>query len=223
MRLVLRITIFCLLISIFGCATVPYQDTTLSQPRPGIYHRVEKGQTLWRIAKLYNVDMDELVRINNIPNAFQIKAGQIIFIPKSAEFQSLPKEKISSSNLVEDFIWPIKGEVLSSFGQFSHDVVNKGIDIKADYRSDVVASRSGRVIFLSEGLKHFGKTIIIQHDEDFSTVYARNSEILVKLGDSVRQGQLIARVGISGPSNIAYLHFEIRKKHIPQNPYYYLP
>ncbi|MCM8779775.1 MAG: LysM peptidoglycan-binding domain-containing M23 family metallopeptidase [Candidatus Omnitrophica bacterium] len=210
----ISLLVFCA----FGCATVPHQGP-VSPPSPvmGVYHRVEKGQTLWKISKLYNIDIDELVEANRLVNKAQIQAGQLLFIPKEAEPLSL------APNSIEEFIWPVKGTVLNSFNQITDNVANKGLDIKTAYGAAVSVARSGKVIFVSENLKGFGKTIIVQHDDNFSTVYARNSENLVKVGENVRQGQEIAKVGISGRSNIPYLHFEIRKKHIPQNPYYYLP
>jgi len=214
MKLMLRLLSILFLISIFGCATTP--STNIKTGIPGIYHRVGKGQTLWSISKLYGLELDELVRVNNLSSSSSIQAGQILFIPKEGGLKS-------SSNFSEDFIWPLKGSVISRFNQLSENVTNKGIDIKANYGSFIGAARSGKVTFLSDSLKGFGRTMIIQHDENFSTVYARNSEILVKLGDNVKQGQLIAKVGTAGRNNVPYLHFEIRKKHMPQNPYYYLP
>jgi len=215
MNLTSKILMLALAICISaGCATVP-TSTTRNKPVQGIYHRVGKGQTLWSISKLYNVDLDELVRSNKLLNSSQIQAGQMLFIPRNEQLNPV----LSSG---EEFIWPIKGTVLSAFNQVSSNAVNKGVDIRANYGSFVGASRSGKVIFASENLRGFGKTIIVQHDDNFSTVYARNSENLVKVGETIKQGQLIAKVGSSGRNNVAYLHFEIRKKHIPQNPYYYL-
>jgi murein DD-endopeptidase MepM/ murein hydrolase activator NlpD len=80
------------------------------------------------------------------------------------------------------------------------------------------------VVFSSDNLKRFSKTIIIDHGDGFSTVYARNAQILVKPGESVQRGTLIAKVGSNSMRDKnTYLHFEIRKSHIPKNPYFYLP
>jgi len=182
---------------------------------PGIYHRIENGQTLWRISKIYSVDLDEIVRINRIFDVTNIEIGQIIFIPGYPKKQYLPA-KVS----MEDFSWPLKGKVIASFGQTFSDMVNKGINIQGLKGQDVIASRSGKVVFYNSDFDNFGKTIIIDHGDGFTTVYARNSEVFVKIGDYVQKGTAIAKVG---PSSKDYLHFEIRKSYIPQNPYFYLP
>jgi murein DD-endopeptidase MepM/ murein hydrolase activator NlpD len=208
------------ILNFMGCATAPL----VTPPPPpqglaGIYHRVEKGQTLWRISKIYNTDLDDLVRINRITEATNIEVGQLIFIPQRKSAQTLSKETLS-----EDFIWPIKGKVIAAFGESFNRMVNKGINIRPYKTEDVVASRSGRVVFSSDNLKRFSKTIIIDHGDGFSTVYARNAQILVKPGESVQRGTLIAKVGSNSMRDKnTYLHFEIRKSHIPKNPYFYLP
>ncbi len=219
-RLILYLlpTIYYLLFLI-GCATAPY--TLPPKPQfamPGIYHRVEKGQTLWRISKIYSADLDEIVRINRILDATSIEPGQFIFIPSAQK-----KQYLSGQSSAEDFSWPLKGRVITSFGQTLNDMINKGINIQGVKGQDVVASRSGKVIFYDSNFENFGKTIIIEHGDGFSTVYARNSEVLVKIGDYVQRRTVIAKVGSSDRDKNAYLHFEIRKGYITQNPYFYLP
>ncbi|MCX5706707.1 MAG: M23 family metallopeptidase [Candidatus Omnitrophica bacterium] len=202
-----------------GCATAPYVKPTLPKPTmPGIYHQVEKGQTLWRISKMYGVDIEELVRINHIPNSTNIEIGQKIFIPNRIKPQ-IPEIKYAE----DDFVWPLNGRISSRFGQISHNMLNKGINIQPLGSLDVKASRSGRIVFLDEDFTGYGKTIIIDHGDNFFTVYTRNKQVFAKLGESVRQGTVIAKAGASGRDKNTYLHFEIRKGHIPQNPLFYLP
>jgi septal ring factor EnvC (AmiA/AmiB activator) len=204
---------------IAGCASVPYVPP-VSQPMavPGIYHRVIPGETLWRISKMYNVDLEEIARVNRIADATRIEKGQMILIPRVEKRPACPV--ISDS---EDFIWPIKGRVISGFGQTYSNMINKGINIAPYGDASVVASRGGKVIFYSENFGNFGRTIIIDHGDGLSSVYARNSQVFIKLGDSVAKGMTISRAGSAGRDKSTYLHFEIRKGHIPQNPNYYLP
>ena len=171
---------------------------------------------------MYNVDLDEIVRINRILDATSIEPAQLIFIP-SAQKITPKKQALPNNQSAEDFNWPLKGRVIASFGQTFNDMINKGINIQRARSQDVIASRSGKVIFYGTNFSNFGKTIIIDHGDGFSTVYARNSEILVKIGDYVQRGSVIAKVGSSDGDKDAYLHFEIRKGYIPQNPYFYLP
>jgi murein DD-endopeptidase MepM/ murein hydrolase activator NlpD len=123
---------------------------------------------------------------------------------------------------VEEFIWPIKGRVISAFGQTFNNMINKGINIQPYGALDVVAARSGRVIFYNDNFENFGKTIIIGHNDGLSTIYARNSEVFIRVGDKVQKGTLIAKAGSAGRDKTTYLHFEVRKGHIPQNPFFYL-
>ncbi|MCX5702286.1 MAG: LysM peptidoglycan-binding domain-containing M23 family metallopeptidase [Candidatus Omnitrophica bacterium] len=207
------------LLTFLGCATAPYVELPKPEGLPGTYHRVEAKETLWRISEMYRIELEELIKINHISDASQIEIGQLIFIPGEVKSQT-PSVNPKQS---EDFIWPAKGKVISSFGQASSNMINKGIHIETYKDAEVVASRTGRVIFYSPSFNVFGKTIIIDHGDGLSTVYARNSEVFVKIGDEVQRGVRIAKVGQAGRDKNSYLHFEIRKRHIPQNPYFYLP
>lgn len=202
-----------------GCATVSYTPGT----RDGFYHEVSRGETLWGISKEYSVSLREIVKINRIPNASKIEVGQLILIPRKKVSSAKPKAASYNSSKYENFMWPVKGKVVSYFGSTLNMVKNKGIDIRAREGLTVAASRSGRVSFASDGMKGYGKTIIIDHAGDFQTVYAHNKENLVMVGQKVNRGEAIARVGQTGRTGYPTLHFEIRKGHEPQNPFYYLP
>jgi murein DD-endopeptidase MepM/ murein hydrolase activator NlpD len=210
---------FCGL-NLTGCATVPLSRPTQVSGMPGVYHRVEKGHTLFKISRMYSIDIDELVRINHISDSSRIETGQLIFVPNRKK----PTATLSSSaHGSEDFIWPVRGKVISGFGSFSNNMANRGINIQPYSNKDIVASRSGRVVFYSPDFYNYGKTLIIDHGDGFSSVYARNSEVFIKVGEYVRQGALVAKTGSSGRDKNEYLHFQIRKGHIPQNPNFYLP
>ena len=220
-RFLLGTLYLCVFVAFSGCVTLPPPKAPVAPVvpgMPGVYHRVEKGQTLWRISRIYNVDLDEIARINRITDATRIEVGQQLFIPNRQKPQSLPSNYFS-----DDFIWPLKGKVISLFGQTFNNMINKGINIEPASSASVMAARSGKVVFSSDDFGSYGKTLIIEHGDGFSTVYARNAQILVKAGDSVQRGALIAKVGSAGRDNNRYLHFEIRKGHIPQNPNFYLP
>ncbi|MFA6217049.1 MAG: LysM peptidoglycan-binding domain-containing M23 family metallopeptidase [Candidatus Omnitrophota bacterium] len=206
-----------------GCATVPsLKPNAQSIPPniPGKYHRIEKSETLWKLSKMYNVDLDEIVKINKITDVTTIEIGQLIFIP-ARPAEALPTQKKTFST--DDFIWPLQGKTITLFGQSFNNMVNKGINIAPLRNQEVIASRSGKVVYCNDNFLSFGKTIIIDHADGFSTVYARNAEILVKTGDYVNRGAMIAKAGQAGRDKKIYLHFEIRKGHVPRNPVFYLP
>lgn len=203
-----------------GCATISFTPVKPQQKNsPGIYHRVEKGQTLWKISKLYNVDLDEMMRINHLDDTSNIEINQMLFIPQAYR-QNPAADNIPYS---EDFSWPLNGKIIAVFGQQINNMVNNGINIQAYIDSDVVASRSGKVIFCADQFFNFGKTIIIDHGDGFSSVYTGNSKVIVKTGDMVDKGRTIAKIKKTEKDQNAYLHFEIRKGYTPQNPSFYLP
>ncbi len=196
----------------------------------GIYHTVAKSETLWRICKTYNANLQEVAELNNIKNPSLIRVGDKIFIPgakKQLQVQAttagngeqVPEIKLSKGM----FIWPLRGKIIKQFG-ISDGFKNDGIDIAARAGADVVAANSGTVIFAS-ALKGYGNTIIIQHDDKFATVYANNESLLVKKGVLVKTGQTIARAGNSSrvTTTIPHLHFQIREQNQPRNPLFYLP
>lgn len=211
---------------ICGCASLPVvreAPPPAASSLPGKYHKITRGQTLWEISRIYSIPLDTLVKINNIPDSERIKEGQLLFIPEEEGRAAGVPGAVASAE--EDFCWPVKGRVLSSFGQYQKGMLNKGINIQAPVNAPVLAARSGKVIFSSSGsgFYGFGKLLIISHGEGLTTVYGRNSVLLVKKGDYIKKGALIARVGRAGRDRSPYLYFEIRKKQTAQNPYFYLP
>jgi septal ring factor EnvC (AmiA/AmiB activator) len=120
----------------------------------------------------------------------------------------------------QQFLWPLKGEVAVPYGAPDRGAPAKGIVIRSARGGDVVASRDGRVRYVDESLRGYGKTIVIEHTPQFSTVYAGIAEILVRPGQQVRQGEPVARqAAAAGP---ARLYFEIRKESKAVDPAPYL-
>ena len=217
-RINYAISIIAIALFAAGCAGPTITSTThLPERKNGFYHRVLKGQTLWRISKIYFIDMDELKKVNNISETTKIETGQMLFIPY------LKKEPVAFKTSSEDFAWPLKGKIIADFEEVTNNMTNKGINIKAVGNSNVSAARSGKVVFYSDNFYGFGKTIIIDHGDTFSSVYTRNSEVFVKTGDLVTKGMVIAKAGHAGRDKSDYLHFEVRKNNLPQNPHFYLP
>ena len=122
----------------------------------------------------------------------------------------------------ELFAWPVNGTITSYYGSKIGRVKNKGIDIRAGEGTSVRAAKSGKIVYCDSELRGFGKTVIIDHGNKFQTVYAYNSDILVRVGDVVEQNMVIAKVGKTGRAVEPSLHFEVRRDGAPQNPIYYL-
>lgn len=206
-----------------GCATIKSTEEESSSKLPekdhrrGVYHKVSKGETLWRIAKTYNVAVDDIIRANRIPGAAKIENNQLVFIPGA---DAPRKVSVGVDKNQNEFIWPVQGKVISYFQRRQGERINKGIDITARQGDDVRAARTGKVVF-ADYLSGYGYTVILDHSDGLHSVYAKNSKLSVKLGDVALKNSVIAQVGRSDDS--AYLHFEIRKSTIADNPLYYLP
>ncbi len=127
-----------------------------------------------------------------------------------------------SATGISQMRWPVRGKVLTSFGQRDGGTVNDGIDIMVPEGTPVKAAENGVVIYAGDGLKEFGQTVLVRHENGLVTVYGHNSKINVQRGQKVRRGEEIARSGMSGNAKSPKLHFEVRKNSTPVNPSKYL-
>ncbi len=118
--------------------------------------------------------------------------------------------------------WPVRGRVIESYGRTANGRVNDGIDIAVPEGTSVKAAENGVVIYAGDGLKEFGNTVLVRHEDGLVSVYGHASELTVKRGDKVRRGQEIARSGMSGSADTPKLHFEVRKDSAPVDPVKYL-
>lgn len=210
-----------LLIVLFaaGCATTKVGPPLAQKlKRNGIYHKVQEGETIWRIARAYNVTIDDIVQSNNIPNAAHVEKNQLVFIPEADEVKKNILDKGDSNK--DEFSWPIQGKILHFFGERKGSYLNKGIGIKTQEGQTVQASRQGRVVF-ADYLAGYAYTVILDHLDGYLSIYSQNAKLLVGLGDLVLRGDKIAQVGKNG--NPTFIHFEIRRNGKADNPLYYLP
>ena len=140
----------------------------------------------------------------------------------AASTQQKPPVAVAPSSAAMDdtleFSWPAKGEVIAGFDETKN---RKGIDLSGGAGDPVLAAAEGKVVYAGEGLRGYGKLIIIKHNNTFLTAYAHNQTILVKEDQSVKKGQKIAEMG-SSDSDRVKLHFEIRERGRPVDPIKYL-
>lgn len=186
------------------------------------YHRVNKKDTLYKIALKHNLNVSYLKKINNINNENKIYVGQLIKIkPNTKNLQP----KITTTNLNKNnnlssikFIWPIKGNVIKNFDAKT----NKGIDIASKKENYVIAAADG-VVLHADYVKGYGKLIVISHDKQnkILTVYSNLSNILINIHKKVKANEKIALIGEDNKNT--KLHFEIRNNNIALNPLNYLP
>ncbi len=176
----------------------------------GTWYTVKNGDTLYSIARKHNIeDWSRLQQINGISKPKLIRAGQKIFIPGD---WGVGFNKPLRIPLV----------VTSQYGYRRHPIrrkvlMHEGIDFRAATGTRVYASKTGTVTYAARKMG-YGKIVIIQHEDDFSTSYGHLSRINVTVGTIVRQGQVIGLSGNTGISTGPHLHFEIRYKGKSENP-----
>lgn len=131
--------------------------------------------------------------------------------------------KAPASTGIEKLRWPARGQVITGYAQKADDGKrNDGIDISMPVGSPVKAAENGVVIYSGDGLKEYGNTVLVRHDNGLVTVYANADKLNVKRGDKVQRGQTIASSGMSGNAKTPRLHFEVRKNATPVDPATYL-
>ena len=199
----LNILFFVLVLSFLaGCVTSenrsmtsPSKESTAPVTNKAkVYHKVLRGQTLWQIAQGYGVSIKDIIDSNNIPNGSALEVGQLLYIPGAQKVTDISKHIV--------------------------DYNKNELDIQAQAGDNVQAVREGDVV-LADYISGYGQTVMIDHRDGFISVYARNTNLLVKLGDHVYKGDTIAQVGQMG--NRVVEHFEIRHGSQAANPLYYLP
>ena len=120
------------------------------------------------------------------------------------------------------FRWPARGRVIAGFGPSPNGLQNDGINVAVPEGTPIKAADDGVVAYAGNELKGYGNLVLIKHANGFVTAYAHASEILVKRGDTVKRGEVIAKSGQTGSVTSPQLHFEIRKGSTPVDPSQYL-
>jgi murein DD-endopeptidase MepM/ murein hydrolase activator NlpD len=125
---------------------------------------------------------------------------------------------VRSSNGGLSFRWPAKGRIITAFGPRTNGQTNDGINIALPEGTPVKAAEDGTVAYAGNELKGYGNLVLVRHADGYVTAYAHAKELLVKRGDPIRRGQMIARSGQTGNVDAPQLHFEIRKGPSPIDP-----
>lgn len=227
----------------------------LSPPFDG-RHVVKRGETLFSVARLYEVDTFTLASLNGLRPPYALEAGQVLRVPQRRASPNVaaapspaakpevpagetPAAAVKAAPLPPKtdegggtpasgpgFAWPVHGTVISRFGARADGSRNDGIDIAASRGAAVRAARDGRVHYAGNTLRSYGNMVVIEHEGHWWTVYAHADELLIREGEVVRKGDVIARVGVLPDSSQPVLHFEMRhgkEKPKPVDPLRYLP
>jgi murein DD-endopeptidase MepM/ murein hydrolase activator NlpD len=219
----------------------------------GMYHQVQRGQTLWRIARAYAIDVKTLAYVNRLSLTDPLQIGQRLYIPGATQVRVVASRCPCDSAAEEPAerrshtpsrpIFPLS-ESSSHQERISYEGIrfvwpmegavsrgfeqdgqrrHDGIDILAPKDTPIRAAADGEVIFSDWGPGGYGRIVILRHSNGMVTLYAHNESNLVQIGQRVRQGDRIATVGKTGRATAYHVHFEIRQKTLPVSPLKYLP
>lgn len=114
--------------------------------------------------------------------------------------------------------WPAQGKIIAGFGGRPDGTHNDGINLSVPQGTEVHAAESGVIAYAGSELKGYGNLVLVRHDNGWVTAYAHNDELLVKRGDKVKRGQVIAKAGKTGTVDQPQVHFELRQGSKPVDP-----
>lgn len=195
-------------------------------PVDGVYHLIEKGDTLQSIADDYKANVDDIItsEYNNLSEPYTLTAGEWLVVPGGSKpyIPRVVQDQYASPPAGAEegtgsFMWPITGFISQGFWSG-----HLGIDIAAPEGTPIYASDSGYVVAAgwSGG---YGNRVIIDHGNGFKTLYGHMVIILVQPGMSVERGDLLGRVGETGRATGPHIHFELWLNGVKRNPFGYLP
>lgn len=192
-------------------------------------YTVKKGDTLWRISKSYGVPVEAIIKANHIANTRDLHVGQKLIIPASgksytpvASHPSYKTSRVTGGVSSRGFIWPVKGQIVSQFGETRNGVKNSGICILPQPGQKVVAAKKGTVEAVTD-TDDGTHVIVIKHEGGVRTVYGCVYNPIVGEGSYVEQGQPIANANLTSTDTSQEVCFKIYVKDKPVNPMTYLP
>jgi murein DD-endopeptidase MepM/ murein hydrolase activator NlpD len=127
-------------------------------------------------------------------------------------------DPIEKEGAAPSFHWPVRGQVIASFGPKADGQRNDGIDIAVPENTPIKAADDGVVIYSGNQLKSFGNLVLVRHSDNYVTAYAHAKEVRVKKGDPIKGGEVIGTSGQTGNVDTPQVHFEIRKGSTPVDP-----
>lgn len=170
------------------------------------------------LGRVVSDEYDFVAVMKRIPGADYIREKTLIPLP------FLFKEEVKSPDPLKPgaMIWPLEGSITSSFGwrkdvSTGNDEFHQGLDIEAPLGTPIVAAMDGHVSSVNESVT-YGNVVVLDHGDGLQTVYAHCSEVAAKPQQLVKQGDVIARVGLTGNARTPHLHFEVRRDGTPVDP-----
>jgi lipoprotein NlpD len=154
------------------------------------------------------------------PAAVKGNNGATVIASKSAPAPASNPINSVAKKFTGRWNWPAQGALIGRFS--SNGSLNKGIDLAGELGEPVLAASDGSVVYAGSGLRGYGELVIIKHSDTYVSAYGHNRRLLVREGQQVKVGQVIAEMGSTGADRVK-LHFEIRSQGKPVDPLQYLP
>jgi murein DD-endopeptidase MepM/ murein hydrolase activator NlpD len=149
------------------------------------------------------------------------RLAQATTTPEAAVTEA-PVKTAEATGALPTFRWPVRGRVVTGYGAKTNGKSNDGINVAVPEGTPVKAAEDGVVAYSGNELKGYGNLILVRHSNGYVTAYAHASELMVKRGETIKRGQIIAKSGQSGEVGSPQLHFEIRKGSSPVDPLQFL-
>jgi murein DD-endopeptidase MepM/ murein hydrolase activator NlpD len=150
------------------------------------------------------------------------RLAQALPTAEENEAAEAPVKANEATGALPTFRWPVRGKVITTYGAKTNGKSNDGINLAVPEGTPIKAAEDGVVAYSGNELKGYGNLVLVRHSNGYVTAYAHASELLVKRGDTIKRGQVIAKSGQSGEVGSPQLHFEIRKGSSPVDPLQFL-
>jgi murein DD-endopeptidase MepM/ murein hydrolase activator NlpD len=155
-----------------------------------------------------------------VPGAAPAQSASIV--TPVAENPTTDTAAKAATEATPGFRWPVRGRIIAGFGPKPNGQQNDGIDVAVPENTPIKAAEDGVVAYAGNELKGYGNLVLVRHPNGYVTAYAHAKEILVKRGDPIKRGDVIAKSGQSGNVDAPQLHFEVRKGSAPVDPMQFL-
>jgi len=198
-------------------------------PVTGVSHTVQKGETIYSIAKKYQAEAQPIVDFpfNTFMNdeTFALAVGQTLIVPEGIKPQEIPasiaRREVPIAGAVTGsgaFVWPTSGRITQSYSWY-----HGAIDIANSSSPDILAADSGVIMVAGwPDNSGYGNRVVIDHGNGYRTLYGHLVQYYVQPGDKVSKGQAIGKMGTTGRSTGIHLHFEVRAGNSRLNPFDFL-
>lgn len=197
----------------------------LIPPSEGIVVVLERGQNVVELLRHYDINPLDFMAVNEIRTPLDLRPGNMVFLPGIEPTEAL--ERLARVREEEHrYVWPIQGRLTSYFGRRNLGMgtarFHAGIDIAAPSGTPIMAARSGTVVYAGWSNRGYGNLVKIRHSGNDESWYAHQSKVLVSVGQSIKQGDVIGLIGSTGLSTGPHLHLEIHEAGKAIDPLSYL-